>query len=163
MMIYNTVNAVLSSICYLWWILDSHLFLSTPITSVLYSLRWVLPTLNYAFSLFVFHLPSTSPHSTFLCMNGHRFIDYMKKNGGINIEEACSNTWGKQQCRYNPNNSDITVKGYGQIPMGAETTLTHTTATVDSVAVAINGRYFHQYASGMFYPPIIGLWLWDKS
>lgn len=98
-------------------------------------------------------------------MNGHRFIDYMKKNGGINIntEESCSNTWGKQQCRYNPNNSDITVKGYVQIPMGTETTLTHTIVTVGSVVVAINGRYFLQYTSGMFYPLFIGRWLWNKS
>lgn len=59
------------------------------------------------------------------------------------------------KCRYNPENSGATDKGFVDIPEGDEEALMHALATVGPVSIAIDAssEKFQFYKKGVFFNP----------
>lgn len=65
------------------------------------------------------------------------------------------NYFQDDKCRYNPDNSGATDKGFVDLPEGDEEALMHALATVGPVSIAIDAssEKFQFYKKGVFYNP----------
>ncbi|KAL5241795.1 hypothetical protein ACI65C_009205 [Semiaphis heraclei] len=80
---------------------------------------------------------------------------YIKSNKGLDTEKSYPYEAEDDKCRYDPENSGATDKGYVDIPTGNEEALMHALATVGPVSIAIDAssEKFQFYKKGVFYNP----------
>ncbi|XP_015379675.1 PREDICTED: cathepsin L1 [Diuraphis noxia] len=80
---------------------------------------------------------------------------YIKSNKGLDTEKSYPYEAEDDKCRYNPENSGATDKGFVDIPEGDEEALMHALATVGPVSIAIDAssEKFQFYKKGVFYNP----------
>ncbi|KAE9543107.1 hypothetical protein AGLY_003018 [Aphis glycines] len=80
---------------------------------------------------------------------------YIKSNKGLDTEKSYPYEAEDDKCRYNPENSGATDKGFVDIPEGDEDALMHALATVGPVSIAIDAssEKFQFYKKGVFYNP----------
>ncbi|XP_072453050.1 procathepsin L-like [Notamacropus eugenii] len=84
----------------------------------------------------------------------HAF-EYVKKNGGIDIEESYPYEEKDGDCRFKPETAVANITGYVDIPSGDEKALKVAVATVGPICVAIDAGHFsfQLYRDGIYYEP----------
>lgn len=82
-------------------------------------------------------------------------FQYIKDNGGIDTEKAYPYDALDESCRYTPDASGATDKGFVDIPSGDELKLKQALATIGPVSVAIDASHqsFQFYSEGVYVEP----------